>query len=625
MDNTISQPPGALILGPACVSARIVRSLERHGYRCETVENLPAVADPNASNAMRDLLSDFLGRQPPLSPGWAHCLHPGVSLWAERSELFQIAHELGFIVLGPSSKVVSLFSNKLNLLTEAEKLGISNLIVSSDPIYNVHEVERLLGTGAPLVLKSAHGGGESGIFVIHQPDDVETRLPLWIEQLRRNVGEVILFVERYLDGSRHVSLPFSRLQDGRFESFPAVDGSLQSRYRKTIEICPADFLDPETLETLVEWTRALSEHVGYVGVGSLEFMCDGERPYLVDGLCRLSATYGLWELVAGTDAVEWQLAALENRRELPARVPKREWTAGVALRIRCEDPVLQLPLPGVVHEVSEQREWKLPGASAQAEIGVQVGDDLVTKSSGLVGILFAGAHERKQAVSLARGILSELWIAGSLQTNERFLDELLLHPWVREGVYHSGYVDEEFVPSLRPEASWMTIAAQICREALGPVAVASRWTVSDQWIRDVEGTPPWLEVQRSEAGVSGRITVPDGRVLRASAWRLPGSGENARWMVRIGLWIVPVRHVRPTPKGNKDGRLKLRSLVPGRVHSLLFLRDAVVPAHSAICLVECQGTLVPHALPIHSILSEWKVKAEQTVTLGQDLALFTTN
>ena len=202
---------------------------------------------------------------------------------------------------------------------------------------------------------------------MRDPLDLGPKLGLWIEQLRRHSGEVMLIAERYVEGARYVVLPFARLLDGHFEAFPTVDASLQSRFRKIVEFCPCENIDAPVVERLKAWARALAEASGFVGVGSLEFMVDGTRAYLVEALARLDTNFHLWERVAGTRAVRWQLAGLEGAEaaDAPPRAERPEWHAALSLRLYAEDSVLQLPQPGTIFELSECETWEFPGAIAE--------------------------------------------------------------------------------------------------------------------------------------------------------------------------------------------------------------------------------------------------------------------
>jgi acetyl-CoA carboxylase biotin carboxylase subunit len=641
-DGTQSPRSQALVLGPRAVARLVARGLEAEGYRTVLEEGrTPLPGAPAALDALHELLARFAGTAGPAAPGISHCVHPGVSPWAERPELPLLAQEHGLAVIAPPVRAVSLFANRLNFLAEADRLGIPHLVVGFDPIHSVREVERLLGQGRrglPLVLKSVRRGAGFGLNVMHGPDDVERRLPLWLEQLRRAHGEVILFAERYVEGARHAILPFARFRDGHTEFFSVVDASLQSRFRKIAEFCPAPGLDAEAVASMHAAARRILDRCDYVGTGALEFLADGGRAFLLEGVPRLNTAFPLWERVEGTSAVAWQLAALGgtgpsrgSARALPPRKASPEWRSGLAVRLYAEDPLLQLPQPGLAREISPKREWRLPGAAAELSLSVDAGEEIGPSGDGLFGLLFAGGQERGQAVTVARGALEETWIAGSLQTNERFVAELLAHPWVREGLFHASFVDEEFVPEIRPEPELAGILA-----ALGALLAgrdpghppAARWCVGDQWVKPgtaaalawESGPEGWTHAGRP--GLSGSIRLPGGRVAQVSAFPMPSTG---RWQIRVGAWSLPVRGAGPSGSGSVPARRRLHSLVNGRVHAILYREGAAVPAHEPLVVVESLGVLVPHALPVETRVTAWKASAEQPVHTGQELAEFETS
>jgi biotin carboxylase len=622
----------ALILGPSSVARLIAEQMSDEGFepvlQADFGQDWPALSEPDAYARLRANLREFAESSGHPAAGYAHCVHPGISIWADRPEILLIAQEVGLNVIAPPVRVVSLFSNKLNLLHEADRLGIPNLVISFDPIYSVREVERIATAGGkrrfPFVVKSTRGGGGLGVYVVQQESDLERKLPLWIEQLRRNYGEAILFAERYVESSRHIVVPFARFRDGSVEIFPMVDASLQCRFRKIVEFCPATSVDPGAIRDIQEHVKRLADETGFIGVGALEFLVDGPRPYLVEGIARLNAGFRLWEKIAGTRAVAWQIAALQGRMPRPPRRPEREWAYGLSLRIYAEDSLLQLPCPGEVHEVSEKREWRLPGAQAELQLAVEAGRQVRHDESGLLGVVFVGGQERDQAIAVARGVLDETWIAGSVQTNERFLAELLSHPFIREGMFYAGFVEEEFLPDLSPDAEALELFASVAA-SVAPTDIhkEARWAVGDRWVKPNPAKLHWLDRRRTQERrgqlvVSGHLQLPDGRKLRVCVF--PVNAD--RWQVRLGQWILTVRRVlpQPRPKGAAPRTRKLLSQVTGRVHSLLYREGSIIPAHEAALIVDSLRMLVPHALPVEAKLLQWKVRAEEEVTVGQHLA-----
>jgi biotin carboxylase len=638
-----------LVLGPRSIARILGDQLAKRGFTIEIQEEsgvlIPTLADPRGLSKLREILQAFA------SSGNAaeedRWVHPGISVWAERPELPSVAAELGLKAICPGVRVLTTFGNKLNLLEEAEKLGIPNLVLSPDPIQSIREIERLIerfaekfpeqaenGQPFPFVLKSVKGESNLRLHVVHSREDVQKNLPLWIEQLRRNSGEVLLFAERYVEGARHMVIPFARFADGRFKAFPIVDASLQSRFRKILEMCPAltEKDAAPVRENLAAWARALAEHTGFVGLGVLEFFVDGDRAYLVEGSARLNTEFHLWERVAGTEVVAWQLATLglDKTTAEPECKPSRQWAFGLALRFYAEDSVLQLPQPGVIYEISAKREWTYPTAAAELNLPDLAEGETARISPleyGMIGSLWVGAKDRAQALAVAKGVLDEMWIAGSLQTNERFLSELIAHPWVREGVFHASFVDEEFVPSAKPSPEVLRDLVSICvshpenARSLTAEPGVVRWGVGNQAVSpSLEGLhwvgAPTFSMINGMPAVSGSLELEAGVKVRAAAYPLVPD----RWQVRIGLWAVVVRRVEKVA-GQKP-RPRILALVPGKVHSILFRANATAPAHQPILILESLRILIPHALPSDVRITRWKVSAEEEVSLGQELAEF---
>jgi biotin carboxylase len=592
--------------------------------QAEKWPGLPSVTDPHAMDRMEELFKKFAESLKENESGY---IHPALTFWADRPEVPTLAARHELHVIAPPARVLNSFTNRLSFLQKAEELGIPNLILDPEPMHSLREIERFIDRNAvrfPFVLRSAKGGTRFAQTVIHERGDLTSKLPLWLEQLRRNCGEVMLFAERYQEGKRHIVVPFCRVLDGRVEVFPMVDASLQSRHRKMVEFCPVLGIDATIERKIKKWTVELAGKIGYVGVGHFEFSVDGPRAHLIHGAARLNAGFQLWEQVAGTPVVAWQLAAMRSGKvSLPEFKPSPKWTAGIALRLYAEDPVLQLPQPGHVQELGSKRRWELTNSEAELDLSVEAGQDISIYEHGLIGTLWAGGTDRAQALATVRGALDEIWIAGSLQTNERFLSELLLHPWVREGIFHTGLVDEEFLPALRPSAELAELFPSLVLEipeVRTSTDTTHRWAVGDQWIKPraqkilFKTGPDFFDPN----GYTGSVQSPDGSTARVCIYPI----APEKWLVRIGQWLMIVRRsvIRSAQKTKTFP--KISSLVSGRVHAVLFRQGGHVPPHEPMLIIESQGMLVPHALPVEVRILKWKCVSGQLVRAGEDLAEF---
>src|SRR6185437_1993023 len=192
---------------------------------------------------------------------------------------------------------------------------------------------------------------------------------------------------------------------------------------------------------------------------------------------------------------------------------------------------------------------------------------------------------------------------------------LMSHPWVGEGVFHASFVDEEFIPSIRPNPIVLKAAGQMGQLLSGSSASSSaKWAVGDQWVKSTEGGYVW-KIEPSyfsvgeKKGLSGVIQIEGGQSLRAFCYPL----AEDRWQARVGNWFFTVRRVPPKTSQSASPIQKLSSLLTGRVHSVLFREGTWVPAHEPALIVESMGMLVPHALPVDVRIVRWLASAEDEV------------
>ena len=236
-----------LVLGecrdqPVASAHGLAAQLQEEGFEVEwVIEALPILSDPEAQNKIQRILRDFA--ESVRIRGAVGFVHPGVTLWGERPETVNLGLALGLTVISPSARILSLFSNHLNFLIAAEAAGVSHLVFDFSPLSSLREIERWVEEEEkyrkkvfPFVLKAVQASGSLGIYVVQDKSDFQRGVPIWLEQLRESSGQIAVLMERYLDCARHILVPFVRFSDGRLREFPRTDASLQSRYRKIVEM-----------------------------------------------------------------------------------------------------------------------------------------------------------------------------------------------------------------------------------------------------------------------------------------------------------------------------------------------------------------------------------------------------
>jgi acetyl-CoA carboxylase, biotin carboxylase subunit len=612
--------PRCVILGPSEIARKIEANLATLG-----IESISVGVAPGDEVELVELLKRY-----PNPDGVAQWVHPGISSCAEKPYFPTIVLKAGMIPISQSAKTLSLYSNKVNFLSHGESLAIPHLAISLDPFHSAKEIKKFLEENRPkfpVLMKSIFGGAGFGSQLIRNAEELDEVLPVWLDQLRERYGDSTVIIERTLGSARHLIVPFASFSDGEIRFFPVIDGSLQSRWKRFIQFCPAIGIEEAQKKTIQAWTKKWADSLGYYGFGTLEFLLEADQVYLIDGAARLNAAFPLFEGVAGVSAVEWQLASLGF---LPKPIPSENGPiteilaekCGVSIRLYAEDPIRQLPSAGWIQEMTEVREWNHGDFSAELLSPHHAPSEVKTNSTGVIGELFVFAHDRKRALQAATRILSEFWISGSVLTNQKFSLEHLSHPFVRENLFHAGFTDDEFIPETNPDGNTMKRLVTIASRLLG--SEQAKWIVGGLWVDPLTEAVEWLNPVQSipsEKGMiySGFARFSDGQTVRFSFFPI----VKERWVCRVGLWQLTLRRVMlgsTQASGTSQNLRMLTSLVSGRVHALFKKDGAYCEPRSRLIVVESLGQLVQHAVVYPSKVTEWLVKPGDSVELGQDLA-----
>lgn len=631
-------PPVVLVMGEGAVTDRICLGLRSLGLETQLISELPLSAtereipkltDFDAAPRFKKILSAFQ-----LQSELHAWIHPGVTLWGERPELEGWARQCGVSTIAPPAKALNAFWNVLHLLKEAESLGVPTLLMNDDPLTSVREIEDAIGrlvvqrkATLPFVLKSAFRmRGGLGQRVIKHADDLKEWVPVWMNHLKDQTGSSVLFLERYLESARSYFQPFVRFKDGHTEFFPVVDGSLMNDGRNWIEVCPAQGLDEKTHQQIKEHTQKILNHVDFVGMGMFIFLSNGAKVYLTEALSRINLGFHLWEKIAKTNAIHWQVAALAPALSRTRPVLKLAETltdreaCGINLKIFAEDTYLKIPHPGEIHEMSDEQRWTEGNSEGFLDWDVKPGQKIDYRSSGSLGQVTVFSQGWVETLKATKHFLSQIWISGGVQTNERFLFELISHPWVEASMFYTGFVDEEFVPKHQPEPRWLSWIRSILNEMMPPLLQgekdAESWIWLNQRLIENKEAYPFQWHSKMEfitaTGMKGiKGFIQEGlKTERVCVY--PVSPQ--RVIVRIRNWFFSVR------RSQKGRPLQIMALASGRVHSVFYQEGAVVEAKSTVLMIESLQSFISHKLPVKVKIKKIKVRAEDEVLVGQELA-----
>jgi acetyl/propionyl-CoA carboxylase alpha subunit len=347
----------------------------------------------------------------------ADAIHPGYGFLAENAEFADLATAAGLTWIGPPAEALRRGGDKLEAKRIAAAADVPTIPDATEP---------------PLIVKAAAGGGGRGMRVVRAPGELQAALEAARREAASAFGDDRVYLERLLEGPRHVEIQLLADTHGTIVSLGERDCSVQRRHQKVLEESPSPALDPELRRRMSEAAIRFARAIGYVGAGTAEFVLEGREFFFLELNGRIQVEHPVTEAVTGLDLVEWQLRVARGERlTVGDRPPSGH---AVEVRLYAEDPRTFLPQAGRIERL------RLP-ASVRVDAGVEEGDEIGTSYDPMIAKLVASAPTRTAALERLAAALAETEVDG-VTTNLPFLRWLVAHPVVRAGEATTAFLTE---------------------------------------------------------------------------------------------------------------------------------------------------------------------------------------
>ena len=545
-----------LIANRGEIACRVIRTARALGYRTVAVFS---DADAGAPHVRQADEAVRLGPAPAAESylridavitaaraSGADAVHPGYGFLSERADFARACAEAGLVFIGPPAAAIEAMGDKAQAKRRMREAGVpcvaGYLGDAQDDDRLRREAEAL---GWPLLVKAVAGGGGRGMRLVQAAHELSPAIAAARREAESAFGDGRLMLERLIERGRHVEVQVFADTLGHAIHLGERDCTAQRRRQKLIEETPSPIIDAATREAMGRDAVAAARSVGYVGAGTVEFIVDPEgRHFFLEMNTRLQVEHPVTEFVTGLDLVEWQLRVAAGEA-LPLQQHELRFSGhAIEARLCVEDPYDHFtPQTGrILH-------WQPAAALAAANppgrpLSLRIDDGIVEGSEigphydAMVAKLIVHGRDREDAIRRLAAALEDTPLVG-LNTNARFLRDLLRHDDFRDAALHTSLIDEWAAsggPMLhRPapdDEAWLVAAlllAGAATPALRPASVAA-WTLTLQ-CRD---RTRQLRVAPSPAGPV-HLTL-DGRehVVRlvaregATVW-VEHAGVRRRW------------------------------------------------------------------------------------------------
>ena len=374
----------------------------------------------------------------------ADAIHPGYGFLSENVDFARRCEEEGIIFIGPTSRHLDMFGDKVKARTQAVLAGIPVIPGSDGPVQSIQEVKEFgLENGYPLMIKASLGGGGRGMRVVPTEADLESAYERAKSEAKAAFGSDEVYVEKFVDKPKHIEVQILGDGYGNLVHLYERDCSIQRRHQKVVEIAPSNSITNVLRERICDAAIKLMNNVQYINAGTVEFLVAGDDFYFIEVNPRIQVEHTITEMVTGIDIVHSQIHIADGSKlhdeEIGMPLQKDIPLFGFAIqsRVTTEDPLNNfMPDTG---KLMVYRSGGGFGVRLDAGNGFQGAVISPFYDSLLVKVSTWGKSFKEAAAKMDRN-LQEFRIRG-IKTNIPFLENVVKHQNFITGNFNTSFID----------------------------------------------------------------------------------------------------------------------------------------------------------------------------------------
>lgn len=400
-----------LIANRGEIAVRIIRACKEMGIRTVAVYSEAdrqalhvALADESYCIGAAEAGESYLRQDRIVSTALisgAQAIHPGYGFLSENPNFAALCQKNGIAFIGPTAETMVEISDKAVIKKKMAAAGLS-VIPGTEALPTLEDARKSAGQiGYPVMLKACAGGGGRGIRLVRSEQDLESAYTQAVAEGQAAFGDGSVYMEKYVFPARHVEVQVMADEFGNVVCLGERDCSLQRSHQKLIEESPSPNVREEDRRKLMEQVSAAVKTIGYVGMGTLEFLMDNSGSFwFMEMNIRLQVEHTVTEMLTGIDLVKWQIRI----------------AAGIALTVKQEDVNLSgasLECRIVALAPGKLKTLHVPGGPfVRFDTYLVTGTKISPYYDPLIGKLIVSAKTREEALRKMRAALCELVIEG---------------------------------------------------------------------------------------------------------------------------------------------------------------------------------------------------------------------
>ena len=373
-------------------------------------------------------------------------IHPGYGFLSENSEFANKCREAGIEFIGPTGDIIEKLGDKIQSKIVARKAGVKTIPGVEKAITSEEEAFKIAREcGYPVMVKAAAGGGGRGMRIVKEEKDLISTFNNAKDEARKAFGIDSLFIEKYLEGPKHIEVQILGDKYGNIVHLYERDCSIQRRHQKVVEFAPALSISEEKREQICEDALKIARAVGYVNAGTVEFLVDKYgNHYFIEVNPRVQVEHTITEMITGIDIVQSQILIAQGYSldspeiNIKSQEDIRKRGYAIQCRVTTEDPMNNFaPDTGKIDVYRSGSGFGIRLDGGNGFTGAIISpyyDSLLVKTT-------AWSRSFKDAASKAKRSIRELKVSG-VKTNVGFLINVLNHPTFLKGDCTTNFIND---------------------------------------------------------------------------------------------------------------------------------------------------------------------------------------
>ena len=336
----------------------------------------------------------------------ADAIHPGVGFLSENADFAEIVEAHNIVFIGPKPEHIRCMGDKIEAKITAQKLGIPLVPGSKTDIINFETaLQEAKKIGYPLLIKAASGGGGRGMKVALNEEELESAFTSAKSEAKAAFGDDRVYIERYLQKPRHIEVQIIADKFGNTVHLGERECSIQRRHQKVIEEAPSPVIDDKTRNIIGEIASKAVSKMGYLGLGTIEFLYEGNQFFFIEMNTRLQVEHPITEAITGIDLVREQIRIAAG---YPLSFQQKDVQFkghAIECRINAEDPQTFIPSPGTITQFHSPG-----GLGVRIESCIYSGYKVPPYYDSLIAKLIVHGNDRDQCLLRLKQALKEIVI-----------------------------------------------------------------------------------------------------------------------------------------------------------------------------------------------------------------------